>query len=198
MSSWTIVLIIGYFSAIALNLIFSCSMVTVLNLLLCMAIIMVPAAVILLVGKLLPKKYFRETKHHFKVGKFKKSVCNLTKVKRWKDKVPVAGKVLNKISAPKDESFLSLFIFESCFAEWLHLAICYWSVIGCIIIFLVDKSLFLPIALPIALIFIYQNMSSVIIQWFMRPRMVRYRELLTERRLRQHDEENVSESKCLE
>lgn len=191
MSLWTITLVSAYLGVIILNLIFSFSLTTAMNILLCAAIIMLPSIVILGVGRIMPRRFFSEERRSFTVGRFKKSICDFTRVKRWKDKVLVAGKVLGHVSQPNDVSFLDLFIFESCFAEWLHRALCYWSVIGCIIIFLVDKSLFLPIALPFALIFIYQNMSSVIIQWFVRPRMIRYKSLLIERQERQNEDELI-------
>lgn len=191
MSLWTISLIIGYLSVIGLNLIFSFTVATALDILLCAAIIMLPSIIIVGIGRIMPKGYFNEERRPFTVGRFKKSICNFTKVKRWKDKVLVAGKVLGHVSQPNDINFLDTFIFESCFAEWLHKVLCYWSVIGCIIVFIIDKSLFLPIALPFALIFIYQNMSSILIQWFMRPRMVRYREHLIERQERQQEDELI-------
>lgn len=193
MSLWTITLIIAYLGVIVLNLIFSFTVSTALNILLCAAIIMLPSIIILGIGKIMPKGYFNEERRPFAIGRVKKSICNFTKVKRWKDKVIVAGRVLGQISNPHDIKFLDTFIFESCFAEWLHKALCYWSVIGCIIVTLINKALFWPIALPFALIFIYQNMSSVLIQWFMRPRMVRYRELLIERQQRQQEDDVVSE-----
>lgn len=191
MSLWTITLALGYLAVIVLNLLLSFSSATALGMLLCVAVIFLPSPIFVAIGRLLPKKRFSIDKFPFRVGKIKKKVCEFTKVKRWKSKVPVAGRILSDISKPKDEGFLDLFIFESCFAEWLHSTLCYWAVIGCVIIALIDSSLFLPIALPFALLFIYQNMSSVIIQWFVRPRMVRYKDLLLERQARQQEDADL-------
>lgn len=184
MGLWTITLLIGYLIIIVLNLIFNFTLITAFNLLLCFAIIMLPSAIIFYVGRLLPKKVFNENKHPFTIGKFKQKICKITKVKSWKDKIPVGSRVLDNMSKPKDEEFLNKFIFESCFADWLHTSLCYWSVVASIIILLIDKTLFLPIALPTAFLFIYQNITSTIIQWYVRPRMIQYRNILIKRKLR--------------
>ena len=184
MSLWTITLVIGYIIIIVLNLIFSFSLTTALNLLLCLVIIMVPSAIILVIGRLFPKKWFDENNFLFKIGRFKQKICKITNVKAWKDKIPVGCKVLQAISQPKDKEFLSKFIYESCFAEWLHSFICYWSLIACLIIFFINKSLVLPMAVPIAVWFIYQNLTSTVIQWYVRPRMISYRELVRKRKER--------------
>lgn len=188
MSMWTITLLVAYFIVVFFNLVFNFSWLTGLYLLITLAIIMLPAGLLLIIGKLLPEKYFNENRREFKIGRFKEWVCNLTSVKSWKDSIPVGNKVLDSMSNPKDEDFLNEYIIQSCFAEWLHTWICYWSIVGSIIVLLINKSLFLPMALPIAIIFIYQNITSTIIQWFVRPRMIRYRELLLKRKQRQKED----------
>lgn len=188
MSMWTITLLVAYFIVVFLNLMFNFSWLTSLYLLITLAIIMLPAGLLLIIGKLIPKKYFNENRREFKIGRFKEWVCNLTNVKSWKDSIPVGNKVLDSMQNSKDENFLNEYISQSCFAEWLHTGICYWSIVGSIIVLLINKSLFLPMALPIVIIFIYQNITSTIIQWFVRPRMIRYRELLLKRKQRQKED----------
>lgn len=191
MSLWTITLLLGYSAVVALNLIFSFSLTTALNLLICFAVVMLPAGIIFFIGRLLPKEWFDENKFPFTVGKFKQKVCKITKVKTWKDKIPIGNRTLKSVAKPKDEDFLDTFIFQSCFADWLHTTVCYWGVVACVIIALVDKTLFWPMVFPITMLFIYQNMTSVIIQWFMRPRMIRYKTLLKEREERRRENELV-------
>lgn len=188
MGLWTITLLIGYFIVIALNLIFSFSITTALQMLLTLAIIMLPSALILVIGRALPKKMFNENGVIFRVGKFKEWVCRVTNVKAWKDTIPVGGDILDSMSRPKDEDFLNKYIYESCFADWLHSSLCIWSIIGAIIVLLINKTLFLPMALPVAILFIYQNLTSTIIQWYVRPRMIRYRTALIKRNNRQNKE----------
>ena len=146
---------------------------------------MLPAAVFLFVGRALPKSWFDCDRRRFQVNKFQNLICRGTKVKEWKDKIPVGGRVagfrLNQLSKPRDVNFLSRYIYESCFAEWLHAICSIYGILSLVIIFLINKSFILPIALPIALVFAYQNMASVIIQWFTRPRIVKLREAVVKK-----------------
>lgn len=180
MSLWTVTLIVGYALIIILNLIFSFTFTTVLNLFICFAIIMLPAGVILFVGKMLPKRWFNENNKLFKINPLKQKICDFTRVKTWKDKIPVGGRVagfrLNEIKDPKNIEYLDRFIYESCFAQWLHGSICCYSALACFIVLAINKNLVLPMALPIAVLFVYQNLTSTIIQWYVRPRVVRLKE----------------------
>ena len=182
MNLWTLSLIIGYGLTIILNVLLVFSITTFVDLLICLVVIMTPGAVFLFVGRKMPKNFFSENRSMFKIGKTKQWICNATNVKSWKDKIPVGGRVagfrLNKISNPHDIEYLNRFVYESCFAEWLHSSLCVWSVIAVLIICVLKPSIVLPTALPIAIVFIYQNMTSTIIQWYTRPRMIRYRELM--------------------
>jgi len=185
MSLWTITLILGYAVVIILNLVFSFSLTTALNLFIVVVIIMLPALLYLFIGRTLPKKWFNENKWFFKINHFKQKVCEITNVKVWKDKIPVGGRTagfrLNKLVSPKDIVYLDRFIYESCFAEWLHVNLCFWSIIASVIILIINSSLFLPMALPIALLFIYQNLTSSIIQWYVRPRIIQLRQIVLKR-----------------
>ena len=182
MNLWTLSLIIGYGLTIILNVLFVFSITTFIDLLMSLVIIMTPGSIFLFAGRKMPKNFFSENRPMFKIGNTKQWICNATNVKAWKDKIPVGGRVagfrLNKISNPHDIEYLNRFIFESCFAEWLHSSLCVWSVIAVLIISLMKPSVVLPMALPIAIVFIYQNMTSTIIQWYTRPRMIRYRDLM--------------------
>ena len=183
MKLWTIILLLCYSLVIALNLIFAFSLETFLLLLMCLAIIMLPAGIFLIIGRALPKKYFLGKR--LNVNKFKQKICQLTNVKSWKDKIPVGGKVagfrMNKLTSPKDLEFLDRYIYESSFADWLHTSVFYWSFISLGIIALINLNAMLKMALPFALIFAYQNITSSIIQWYMRPRMMKLRESVQKR-----------------
>lgn len=180
MSGWTISLLLMYLAIIVTNLILSFSYVTGLYLLMCFAIIMLPSAIILFAGRILSKNLFIHDKGMFKVGKIKAKICSISKVKKWKDKIPVGGHVagfrLNKLQNPSDDAYLSRYVYESCFAEWLHLSIALWGLLGAVIVALINPSLFFKMALPISLVFMYQNLTSVVIQWYVRPRIVRLKE----------------------
>ena len=73
------------------------------------------------------------------------------------------------------------YIYESCFAEWLHTTCAVWGLVALIPIYFINTSWVLPIALPISVVFAYQNMVSTTIQWFVRPRIVKLRDGLIKR-----------------
>ncbi|MBO4412625.1 MAG: hypothetical protein J5779_01255 [Clostridia bacterium] len=171
-------LIVGFSLIIGVNMALSFTLNTALNLFLCFAVVMLPAAVFLFFGRLIFKSQI-DGNINFKVGKFKKWLCKLTRVKKWKDHIPVGGRVagfrlksLDK-NATKNVTYLNRFIFESCFAEWLHFIIFVWCFVS---LFILPQELFLTMSLPIALLFAYQNIVSVIIQWETRPRIARLKE----------------------
>ena len=181
-SLFSLVLIVGFSLVIGLNLIFSFNWVTAWNLFVCLAVILAPAGVFLFVGRLLPKKLFDGEKWWFRVGKFQRIVCVVTKVKSWKDKIPVGGRVagfrLNKLNTPRSLEYVNRFIQESCFAEWLHFTCFVWCFVA--LIFL-PSELFLNMSLPISLLFAYANITPTIIQWYTRPRMIKLRDSLLKR-----------------
>lgn len=187
MGFFTISLIACYSLIALLNIIFSFSWLTVFNIFLCLVLIMLPAAIFLFIGRILPKKWFNSDRILFKVNKFQLAICKFVRVKVWKDKIPVGGRVagfrMNKLANPKDLdiAFLDRYIYESCFAEWLHTSCAVWGFLALIPIYFIDSSWVLPIALPIAVVFAYQNMVSVLIQWFVRPRIVKVRDGIIKR-----------------
>ena len=190
MTFFTFSLLILYSLVAVINLVFVSSWYTLLNLFISAVIVMLPAALFLLVGRLLPKKWFNETRYFFRENKFKDFVCKITNVKSWKDKIPVGAKVngnkMDKLANPKDVEYLNGYIYESCFADWLHTSISVWGFLSLIIIAFIDVKVMLTMALPMAIIFLYQNMASVTIQWLMRPRIVKYRDLLQKRMEREN------------
>lgn len=102
---------------------------------------------------------------------------------------------MNKLDKPNDPKYLERYIYESCFAEWLHITVSLWGFLATIIIALIKKELFFKMALPIALIFGYQNSASVLIQWYMRPRIVKLRDMLLKRKEKSLQEETLATAK---
>ncbi len=194
MSFFLVSLIIGFSTTIIVNFIFAFSWNTILDLFICFSVVMLPAGVFLFVGRALPKKFFNDNNKLFIVGNFKNKICNISKVKLWKDLIPVGGRIagfrLNKLTCPNNIEYLDRFIYESCFAEWLHFTAFVWSFIA---IFLLPKNLLFKMTLPISLLFAYQNITSVIIQWFVRPRIVKLRDKMKIKQFTK-DKEEISES----
>lgn len=199
MKPWTIILLSCYSLVIIVNLALAFSVETFLLLLMCLVIIMLPAALFLFVGRALPKQLFLEKR--VSVNKFEQKICKISNVKNWKDKIPVGGKVagfsLNKLTYPRDIDFLERYIYESSFADWLHTTIFYWSFIAVGIIALINVNIVVTMALPLAIIFAYQNITSSIIQWYMRPRIIKLRDNVKSREERlqktQPEEEQENE-----
>ena len=185
MSFWTISLLALYGVIAMLNLVFAFSWWTALYMLISLAIVMLPAAIFLFVGRALPKKWFSNDKLMFRENKFKNWICKITNVKSWKDKIPVGGHVagfrMNKLDNPKDVEYLNRYIYESCFADWLHSSCAIWGILSLAIVAIIDVNVMLKMALPFALVFFYQNMTSVIIQWYMRPRITKLRDNVAKR-----------------
>lgn len=192
MSLWTITLLIGYALVLVINLICSFTLTTLWMFIMCAAIIMLPGALFLFVGRILPKGWFSPNKAVFKDNRFKQWVCRATNVKAWKDKIPVGGKVagfkLSKLSQPKNVAFLDRFIYESCFADYLHTSLAIWGLIAVVIIAFINTTVMLSMALPLAILFFYQNICSSIIQWFVRPRIIRLKEIAIKRQKESADE----------
>ena len=183
MSLFTISLIIGFSAVILLNMIFSFAFSTALYLFLCFVIVMLPAAGFLFIGRPIFKKYYKEDWKAFRENKFTSFIAKVTRVKTWKDKIPVGGRVagfrMNKLENPKSVEYLERYMFESCFAEYLHFSIFAWCFVAMVILLVcIPKYLFFRMVFPIAILFAYQNITSVIIQWYMRPRIVKYRDSL--------------------
>ena len=133
MSFFMISLIACYSLIVLMNIIFSFSWLTVFNVFICLVIIMLPCALFLFIGRILPKKCFSSNILLFRVNKFQTWFCAFVRVKEWKDKIPVGGRVagfrMNKLANPKDIdiAFLDRYIYESCFAEWLHATCAIWG-----------------------------------------------------------------------
>ena len=194
MSFFTISLLIIYGLIVVLNLAFSLSWATLLYMFISLAIVLLPAAIFLFVGRMLPRKWFSNDKLIFRENKFKNYICKITNVKVWKDKIPVGGHVagfrMNKLDSPKDLEYLDRYLYESCFADWLHTSCAVWGLISLIFVAMIDVNMMLTLALPVAVVFFFQNMISTIIQWYMRPRIARLRGSVSKRLERENLNKN--------
>ena len=182
MSIFSFTLLFGYGVIIALNMALDFSVQMFLNLMLCLSVILLPAALFMFLGRLLPKSFFDADKKWFKVTKFQTYICKIFNVKSWKEKIPVGGHVagfrLNKISSPRDINFLNRYLRESCFSDWLHSTLFFWSFFA---LLLLPNNLLFKMSLPIAFLFAYANIVPAMIQWYMRPRVLKLRNSIAAR-----------------
>ena len=163
----------------------------ILNIIITFAIIMLPCAVFLFIGRVLSKDCFKPSIIFFRENKLKNWICKITNVKKWKNNIPVGGRVagfrLNNLTNPRDVEFLDRFIYESCFAEWLHSTCIVWGLLSLLLFIFLMPNLFLTIALPSSIIFAYQNIVSVLIQWYTRPKIIKLKENIIKRNEKKTD-----------
>lgn len=160
------------FSIIGLNLAFNFAWQTLLNLLISFAIVLLPSLIIAVLIRLLPKSWFDNKHKIFKVSKKERHFYEKIKIKIWKDKIPDLGQTANfkkdKLDNTNDPVYLKKFINETIYGECVHI-LCIISALLSLIF--VPKKLLLPMALPIAIVYICYNIPSIIIQRYNRPRL---------------------------
>lgn len=127
-----------------------------------------------LIGRILPKSWFRFDAALFRPFSFEKNGKIYVKlgVKKWKERVPDMSRIVpfimpsKKLPKTVDCAQLSLMLQETCIAEWIHAALCIagagciflWKGVGGWIIFILN---------------IIGNLPFIIIQRYNRPKLVR-------------------------
>lgn len=128
---------------------------------------------IMLIIHRLPKKYFKPDLALFKTYKIEKRLYKIFKVKKWKDKVPELGKLegfeKNKLKDPTNPRYLEEFLIDSCKSEAIHFLSAFLAIF---IFFIVPKPFKILIALPVFIINFVCHIMPVIIQRYMRPRLL--------------------------
>lgn len=108
--------------------------------------------------------------------KFELKIYSFLGVKKWKEKIPEAGFLSgfkkDKIYDPYDKDYLTKFLQENCIAEVLHLISAFWSFIA--IIFIIPQ-ISITISVPIAIMNFIIHIMPVLVQRFMRPRLLNLR-----------------------
>ena len=127
-----------------------------------------------LLGRILPKSWFRYNLFPFKDFKFEKSgkIYLSTGVKKWKSKVPDMSKIVPKLMPPKSmagnyRQRLPVMITETCVAEFTHGALAILGLLGLTMWASPWKYLITGIYI---LIF---NVPFMVIQRYNRPRLVK-------------------------
>lgn len=159
---------------LAINLALDFSVQTLLNFLLVAAIVCLPAIVMSLLVRIVPKKIFNPANKVFRVKSKEKKFYEKLKIRNWKSKVPEAGKLggfkKDKLYDPKNPEYLRKFLVESCIAEAIHsLSIC-WGIAS---LLLIPKNLILPLGIPLMLFNVFVHIFPVMIQRYIRPKLLR-------------------------
>lgn len=159
---------------LAINLALNFSLQTFLDFLMVAAIVCLPAIVMSILVRIVPKKIFNPDSKLFRVKPKENRLYEKLKIKRWKAKVPEAGKISgfkkDKLYDPKNPEYLRKFLVESCIAEAIHsLSIC-WGIVS---LLLIPKKLILPLGIPLMLFNVFVHIFPVMIQRYIRPKLMR-------------------------
>ncbi len=128
--------------------------------------------IMLMIHKL-PSKYFKPDLKFFKTFKIEKQIYKILKVKKWKDKVPELGKFggfeKNKLKDPTNPKYLEEFLTDSCKSEAIHSLSAFLAIF---MFFIIPKPFKLLIALPVFIVNFICHIMPVLIQRYMRPRLL--------------------------
>ncbi|MBE5741521.1 MAG: hypothetical protein E7351_03245 [Clostridiales bacterium] len=121
----------------------------------------------------MPKKYFDPFKKRFAVPKWERKFYEKIGIRKWKDKVPEAGKYLvnfskSEVADMADNEYVYKFMQETCYAEIMHL---YGAIFSFAIIF-INLRLALLVALPMIVANVLINTLPVMIQRYNRPKLM--------------------------
>ncbi|MBQ8260932.1 MAG: glycosyl-4,4'-diaponeurosporenoate acyltransferase [Lachnospiraceae bacterium] len=123
------------------------------------------------IGRLLPKNWFRYNKFPYATYPFEENgdIYKKLKIKSWQSKLPDMSRIFPKLITPKrfeakDIHRLPEMIQETCIAEFIHLSLCFAG-FYCIILWKTGGIL-------IAILNILGNLPFILIQRFNRPRLV--------------------------
>lgn len=177
---------------LAINLIIDFSYKTILNFLYVVAIVCLPAIIVSVVCRIVPKGIYNPNNKIFNVRKRENKFYEKLNIRRWKTKVPEAGKLggfqKDKLAQPLDSEYLRKFLIESCIAEAIHTCSICWGIIS--LLFL-PKNLILPLGLPLSLFNVFVHIFPVMIQRYIRPKLMRTLNRVVKRQQTEEDEESL-------
>ncbi len=176
---YILIVSVSIFSVIFFNLLADFSWTMALNLLIGFAIVLLPSLFIALIIRVLPSKWFDPNLKIYRVSDKERKFLVKIGIKKWKDKIPEAGKLVNfkkdKIEKPNDVEYLNKFLKEMCYGECLHICCIISSLIG---MCFMPNGCFWNISFVIAMIYSLLNVPSILIQRYNRPRFQAYVERL--------------------
>lgn len=167
---------------------------TALNLFLCLVIVILPSLLMHFITRALPKSWFNKDHKIYRVSQSERDFYLKLGVKKWKDKVPELGKVVNfrknKLIDPKDPKYIEKFITETRYAEVIHI-LC--AISSLILMWFVPSPYVFTVGVPVGVIYAFLNIPPVIIQRYNRPRLMIQLERINRTRHIEEDEEDEVE-----
>lgn len=128
--------------------------------------------IISIIARILPKSVFKSENILFNVHPFEKKIYEKLGIRKWKTKVPDAGKVLNIKKKSLDgvsKEYLERFIIETRYSEFVHVSSAFF---GFSTIFIVTKYI-MRIVFPTLCVNAILHFMPAIIQRYNRPRLLR-------------------------
>ena len=181
---------------LGINLAFDFSWLTFGNFWLVAAIVCLPAVVVVIIVRLMPRRLYNPENKIFAVRKGENKIFERLNVKKWKEKIPEAGKTggfaRDHIYDPRNPDYIKKYIIEGCIAEALHTLSIIW---GFVALFFIPRNLILPMGVPLTLFNFFIHFFPMLIQRYMRPRLLRTLERLTkaqaEKQQKQENQEQL-------
>ena len=163
---------------LGVNLALDFSWKTLLNFLIVAAIVCLPALVISVLVRFVPKSIYNPNNKLFNVRKKENKLYEKLKIRKWKEKVPEAGKLggfeKDKLASPKDPEYLRKFLVESCIAEAIHSLSIWWGIFSLIFVNMcVPKAAVFSLGLPLVFFNVMVHIMPVMIQRYIRPKLMR-------------------------
>lgn len=148
----------------------------------CLLYLVSTGVVAFILGRFLPKKWFKYNLFPYRIYKFEKNgqIYHKLHIKKWQNKVPDMSKIFPKLMPPKNmtedyRTNLTLMIQETCIAEFIHTVNCF---AGLYCIKLYPGKGGIIIAVLYAVLF---NMPFILIQRYNRPRFIKLQNKLKDR-----------------
>jgi len=165
---------------LGINLAFDFSWATFGNFWLCVAVVCLPAIVVMIIVRLMPKSIYNPKSKLFAVHKSEDKIFEKLNVKKWKDKIPEAGKTggfaRDHLYDPRNPEYIKKYLIEGCVAEALHTLSLIWGFVALLVL---PRPLVLPLGLPLSLFNFFIHFFPLLVQRYMRPRLLRTLERLT-------------------
>lgn len=165
---------------LGVNLAFNFSWTTVGDFFLVAAIVCLPAIIVAILVRIIPRGFYNPKNKLFAVRKNEDKLFEKLNVKKWKEKIPEAGKTggfaRDHLYDPRNPDYIKKYIIEGCIAEALHLLSIIWGVAA---LFLLPKHLILPMGIPLSVFNFFIHIFPMLIQRYMRPRLLKTLERLT-------------------
>lgn len=124
--------------------------------------------------RIIPRSFFSYNLFLFKTYSVEEHFYRLIKIKDWKEKIPemgsTAGFPKNKVLEPRNNKYLKRFLEENCIAEFIHL---FSIIIATAIFAYLPKQFHLTIGIPVFLVNAYFNILPLMVQRYLRPKLIR-------------------------